>query len=84
MRHNLDRFADDLIGNLADCDPDKLLDSRTLARLIHVSVAWLEIGRSSGKYGPQFVRMNRRVIRYRVRDVIAWLRARTERPEVEP
>ena len=33
MRHNLDRFADDLIGNLADRYPEELLDSRTLARL---------------------------------------------------
>ena len=80
MRHNLDRFADDLIGNLADRNPEELLDSRTLARLIHVSVQWLELGRSVG-YGPPFVRLNKRVIRYRVRDVLKWLRERSEKPE---
>jgi hypothetical protein len=89
-RHNLDRFADDLIGNLANRDPDELLDSRTLARLIHVSVPWLEIGRlpkdpndpSKGhRYGPDFVRINKRVIRYRVRDVLKWLGARSKKPE---
>ena len=91
MRHNLDRFADDLIGNLDSRNPDETLDSRTLARLIHVSVQWLEIGRlpkdpndpSKGhRYGPPFIRFNKRVIRYRLGDVIAWLHERSEKPEV--
>jgi hypothetical protein len=59
------------------------LDSRTLARLIHVSVQWLEIGRSTGKYGPKYVRLNKRVVRYRRADVVAWLRERCKQPEVQ-
>jgi hypothetical protein len=80
MKHHLDNYADDFIGNLGSRDPDELLDSRTLARLIHVSVQWLEIGRCNG-FGPKFVRLNKRVVRYRVRDVLDWLRARSEQPE---
>jgi hypothetical protein len=79
-KHHLDNYADDFIGTLARRDPDELLDTRTLARLIHVSVQWLEIGRCSG-YGPKFVRINKRVVRYRVADVLAWLHARSEQPE---
>lgn len=79
-RHHLDRFAPDHIARIADGDPDELLDSRTLARLLHVSVQWLEIGRSVG-YGPKPVRLNKRVVRYRRSDVVAWLRSRSEQPE---
>jgi hypothetical protein len=81
MRHHLDPFAEDFAGNIASGDPDELLDSRTLARLIHRSVQWLEIGRSTGKYGPKYVRLNKRVVRYRRSDVVDWLRSRTEQPE---
>jgi hypothetical protein len=80
-RHHLDPFAADLAGNIASGDPDELLDSRTLARLIHVSVQWLEIGRCAG-YGPKHVKLNKRVVRYRRADVVAWLRSRSEQPEV--
>jgi hypothetical protein len=87
MRHHFDRFAKDLARNLADRDPDELLDTKTLARLIHKSVQWVEIGRSpndpSKRYGPPFVRLHTRCIGYRVRDVLAWLRARSEMPERE-
>jgi hypothetical protein len=79
-RHHLDRFASDLIRNLADRDPDELLDTRTLAQLIHLSTQWLEIARCKG-YGPKFVRLNKRVVRYRVRDALDWLGARSEQPE---
>jgi hypothetical protein len=82
MRHHLDPFAEDFAGNIDSGDPDELLDSRTLARLIHVSVQWLEIGRSTGKYGPKYVRLNKRVVRYRRKDVVAWLRERGKQPEV--
>jgi len=52
------------------------LSTRETADWLGNSVQWLEIGRSRG-YGPPFVRVSPRVIRYRRGDVIEWLKART-------
>jgi hypothetical protein len=91
MRHNLDPFAADIAELLASGHPDTTLTTPQLARLLRVSVSWLEIGRlpkdpndpSKGhRYGPLFIRFNKRVVRYRLGDVIAWLRERSEKPEV--
>jgi hypothetical protein len=41
-----------------------------------LSPQWCEIGRSKG-WGPVFVRIGPRRIRYRRGDVVAWLNART-------
>lgn len=79
-RHHFDRFAAELAEHIAKGDPDELLKTPQVARLIHMSVQWLEIGRSVG-YGPPFVRLNRRVIRYRRGDAAAWMRSRSEQPE---
>ena len=79
-RHHIDRFAGEYAVRIADGDPDDLLPTRVVAQLIDVSVQWLEIGRCVG-YGPPPVRMNKRVVRYRRRDVVEWLRERSEQPE---
>jgi hypothetical protein len=90
-KHHLDPFAADIAELLASKPPDTLLTTRQLARLLHLSVQWFEIGRlpkdpndpSKGhRYGPPFIRFNKRVIRYRLGDVIAWLHERSEKPEV--
>ena len=77
LRHHLDRRAvelvDDGVGN-----PHDLLTTPATAEWLGVSVQWLEIGRSKG-YGPSFVRLSPRRVRYRRADVLEWLRERTHR-----
>jgi hypothetical protein len=73
--HHLDRYADDLAAHIARGDPDELLYTPVVARVINTSPTWLEIGRVKG-WGPPFVRLSSRVVRYRRRDVVEWLRSR--------
>jgi hypothetical protein len=79
--HHLDRFALDLACGVAVGDPDELLNTKLVAGLIHVSTQWLEIARSGG-YGPPFVRLSPRIVRYRRRDLIDWLRSRSAKAVV--
>src|SRR4051794_12654573 len=50
-KHHLDCCADQLLGKGLG-EPDDLLSSTDVASWLGVSAQWLEIGRSSGKYGP--------------------------------
>ncbi|HUS96770.1 MAG TPA: helix-turn-helix domain-containing protein, partial [Hyphomicrobiaceae bacterium] len=54
----------------------ELLSTPQLAEWLGVSTQWLEIGRSRG-YGPPFIRMSPKRVRYRRGDVLDWLRERT-------
>lgn len=74
IRHHLDRRA----GDLADASagsPDELIDTKTLSRWLGVSQQWCEIARHRG-YGPKFVRLGKRRVRYRRIDVLSWLETR--------
>lgn len=77
QRHHLDRRAADLAEAL-EGPPDDLLTTAALAQWLGVSPAWLEIARSRG-YGPKFVRLSPRRVRYSRRAVLAWLDERTHR-----
>lgn len=55
---------------------DSLFDTRTIAAWLGVSCQHLEAERIVGR-GPPVVRVTSRLIRYRKRDVIDFLRART-------
>jgi hypothetical protein len=72
--HHLDQRAGDLaaegIGNEED-----LLPTRDLARWLKVSTQWCEIGRHKG-YGPPFVVLSPKRVRYRRGAVLRWLRSR--------
>lgn len=76
-KHHLDPFAETLVPAIADGDPDEMLDTPYVAALLHVSEAWLEIGRCKG-YGPHFVKIGPRMVRYPRRQLLAWLRARSK------
>ena len=75
-KHHFDRFADEHAERVADGDPDELLDTKSVARLIHVSEQWVEIGRIK-KYGPPFVKVGPRLVRYRRSALVKWLRSRS-------
>lgn len=74
-RHQLDRRASALIEAGAGADDD-LLSTRELADWLGMSNLWLELGRMHG-YGPRYIRIGTRRIRYRRADVLTWLRERT-------
>ena len=76
-RHHLDRRADHIAqAGVAAGDADDLLNTRTLADWLGVSVQFLEIGRHRG-YGPPFIRLSTRRVRYKRSDVLDWLAERT-------
>jgi hypothetical protein len=81
-KHHLDRRADEIAAAGAG-NADDLFTTAAVADWLGVSVQWLEIGRSSGRkgkpYGPCFVRLSPRRIRYRRSDVLAWLASRTHK-----
>jgi hypothetical protein len=75
QKHHLDRRANKLAA-ANNGDADDLLSTCELAAWLEVSEQFLEIGRHRG-YGPRFVRLGPRRIRYRRADVVAWLKTRT-------
>jgi predicted DNA-binding transcriptional regulator AlpA len=73
---HIDRRAEQVAAHGAGAEDD-LLTTIQVAAWLGVSVQFLEIGRSSGGYGPPFTRLAPRAIRYRRGDVLQWLRERT-------
>nr|BDD48223.1 hypothetical protein 6 [bacterium] len=73
-RHHLDRRADAIVA-AGDGPPDELLSTKQVAAWLGVSVQWLEIGRHKG-YGPNYIKLSPRRIRYRRLDVSVWLESR--------
>ncbi|HVC53720.1 MAG TPA: helix-turn-helix domain-containing protein [Stellaceae bacterium] len=82
-RHHLDRRCDRLGAEVAaGGDADELLSTSDVAELLSVSGQWLEIGRSKG-YGPPFIKLGPRRVRYRRQDLIEWLAGRRHRSTAE-
>lgn len=73
--HHLDQRAAHLAAD-GDGDGYDLFSTRQLAAWLGISTQWLEIGRSKN-YGPPFLRLAPRMVRYRRADVLAWLATRT-------
>lgn len=76
MRLHLDKRAAD-IAALPDStgNPDDLLNTYEMADWLGVSRQWLEIGRCHG-YGPPFIKIAPKLVRYRRKDVLEWLQTR--------
>lgn len=75
--HHLDKRAGAIVAATAgEVEEDKLLTTTEVAEWLGVSLAWLEIGRHKG-YGPPFVTVAPRLIRYLRSSVLAWLHERT-------
>jgi hypothetical protein len=76
-KHHLDKRADLIVAQgMIDGDDDLLLTTPQTALWLGVSIQFLEIGRSQN-YGPPFVTIAPRVIRYRKDEVNRWLRERS-------
>lgn len=74
QRHHLDRRANVLAAQCPG-DASDLLNSRDIAAWFGVSVLWVELGRIKN-YGPPFVRLGPKLVRYRRGDVLTWLESR--------
>jgi predicted DNA-binding transcriptional regulator AlpA len=82
-RHYLDKRALAIIDQAEGAD-DVLLSTPEVAAWLGLSKAWLEIGRSKNKgYGPRYIRLSPRRVKYRVGDVKAWLRERAHQRTTE-
>jgi predicted DNA-binding transcriptional regulator AlpA len=78
----LDRHAQH-IANLANgANPNELLCTKQLAAWLGRSKQWVEIGRSRG-YGPPYIKLGPRSIRYSVGDVLKWLQERSYKSTAE-
>jgi len=80
--HHLDRRALDLIEAANEGTDDDLMSTPRLAVLLGVSPGWLEIGRSRG-WGPPFLKLSPRRVRYHRGTVKAWLQERAYRSTAE-
>ena len=73
--HHLDRRAHQIIEQGVDGNPDDLLDTKEMAAWFGNSPQWFEIGRSRG-YGPPFIRLGSRSVRYQRKFALRWLESR--------
>jgi hypothetical protein len=76
MMHHLDKRAATIVAAAADEDGRELLSTDEAAAWLGVSTSWLEIGRHKG-WGPPFVVLTARMVRYERHMVLTWLRERT-------
>ena len=77
--HHLDRRADTLAAALTGPEvgpEDELLTTVQAAALLGNSIQWWEIARHRG-YGPRFIRLSSRSVRYRRSDIRKWLEERS-------
>ena len=79
--HLLDARAKAVVA-ASDGDADDLLSIEDVARWFQVSMQWVDLARYKG-YGPPYVLVTPRIVRYRRSEVIAWLKARTYRSPAE-
>ncbi len=64
-------------------NPDALLDEKRVAQFLNLNHRTLQQWRLRGT-GPRFIRISSRCVRYRYRDLLAWIdeRVRTSTAEV--
>jgi predicted DNA-binding transcriptional regulator AlpA len=71
-KFNIDRRAHAIA---IDSEGDALLSTTELANLLGLSEKWCEMARSRG-FGPRWVKLSPRRVRYRLSDVRLWLAER--------
>ena len=80
--HHLDRRPAHIAERINCNDENDLLSTQQLATLLGCSVQWVAIGRYKC-YGPPFIKLSPRQVRYRRNAVLAWLQERTYRSTAE-
>lgn len=80
-RLHIDKRADQLVQQ-ASGEGDDMLNTTGVAEWLGVSTQFLEIGRHRG-YGPPFIRLTPKIVRYRRDDVLDWLRERQHHRTLE-
>ena len=70
--------GDAVLSSHSDFDSDSLWDTQNVATYLKLRPRQVEAMRLSGDT-PQFLRLSRRCIRYRPRDVVEWAAARLRR-----
>ena len=80
---HLDRRAHKIAAEIAAAgDEDQLLSTSETSEILDVSTAWLDIGRTKG-YGPPYVVLGPRRVRYRRGCLREWCLSRTHRSTAE-
>lgn len=74
-KHHIDRRARVALDHISGGDPEELLNTHEAAAILGCSRQFLEIGRCRG-YGPSYLKMSPRMVRYRRCDIAAWLKGR--------
>lgn len=73
-KHTDHRFVDS--PNISvKASSDQFLTTKEVAVLLKVSIQWVEIGRVYG-YGPPFIKITNRMVRYRLSDIQEWIAMR--------
>ncbi len=73
---HLDKRIEQILAAMAaDASGDDLLTTAQEAAWLGVSKEWLEVGRAKG-YGPKFVRLGEKLIRYKRSDTLKFLQGR--------
>jgi hypothetical protein len=80
QRRKINKTAEIKINDAPPGADDALLDTASVAVWLGLSTQWLEIARHRG-YGPPYVRVTSRLVRYRKGDVIEYLHSRRVAPE---
>ena len=87
-RHLFSRFADDILAHISNRDPDELLTSSEVASILRVSLGWMDQARATWldtrpgtiRVGPEPKYLGPNIIRYRLGDVITFLRGLNQTP----
>ena len=77
MTHDIDHQNKDWIAALAEHPDTRLLTRDEVAQVFGLPKRWLEIAACQGT-GPPIVRITRKMVRYRFRDVEAWIEAHVD------
>jgi hypothetical protein len=66
--------------SINDLDPDSLVDEEKAAEILSVAQRTLQTWRAK-ECGPDFFKLGRRTVRYRVRTLLQWIEKHARKPK---